>query len=491
LGRTHADMDQALQAVQSYQDAIEAADTTSADCDYNQMGIIYTQMSNVFYYNCLYREQLDCLDKAIYYGSLAKDTLGVLLAYTQKIGGYTLLQNPDSMQYVCNEVSRLFLQAGYPQLSAAVQANPVSYLIETGQIEQAHQHLMAYEHGSGFFDKDNNIQPGREIYYYHKGIYCLATCQYDSAEYYFRKELRLGKDFNNQNSASRGLSLLFQKTHRPDSAAKYALYSYEMNDSMHFHKYAHEISRMRTLYDYSRFQHQAMQEKEKAERSRNYFLTVLAIAGVFLLVIVIVSLRYRSIQIRRKQEIRKYYELIAAHDKTRKELSILLEHQAQFQLSQNEKALNSLVKQKEEELSCQEKELSHYKGQIEMMKAAEKAELGQLYKTGFYSNFVDLTDKGKAFTEDDWNKVEKYLKKHLPEFFDFLMVRRGSLTNYEYHVAMLVRLHVNPKSISNVTELDGSYVDRVRRSLLKKMFNTEGKAKVADILIRQIGQFVE
>ena len=512
FGRTYADAGQAPQAIQSYLEAAECADTTSVDCDYEQMEIIYTQMANIFYNHCLYREQLNCLDQAMYYGSLANDTLGIILAYTQKMGGYELMLKPDSMLYVCNEVFRMFQQAGYPQLAAAVLAHPVSYLIEKGKTDQAYEHLIAYERKSGYFDNKNNIQSGREIFYYNKGLYFLAICQYDSAEYYFRKELHLAKDYNNQNSGSKGLALLFQRTHRPDSAAKYALYSYAMNDSMHFYGYNREIGRMKAMYDYSRFQRQAIVEKERAEHSRNYLITVTTVAVLFLIIIVLITQSYRRLQNKRKEEERKYFELTAIHMQTKKELADLRNHQSQFHMlidqkrstdsknniegsedsiSLSENTLEELIRQKEEEVSRQERELSKYKQREEIVKNAVSAEQRLLFENAFYAQLVKKTDIGKKMTGEEWTKVETFIQTHLPDFYHFMKVRRGSLTNYEYQVALLVRLHIKPKNISGVVAIDGSYVDRVRRSLLKKLFNSEGKAKDADVLIKQIGQFME
>ena len=86
----------------------------------------------------------------------------------------------------------------------------------------------------------------------------------DSAEYYFRKELRDGKDFNNQNAAAMGLAKLYQRLHRTDSAAKYAIYAYAMNDSMYAHQATETVERMQAMYDYSRHQEEAHKESVKA-----------------------------------------------------------------------------------------------------------------------------------------------------------------------------------------------------------------------------------
>jgi tetratricopeptide (TPR) repeat protein len=47
-GRVYFDIGDAPQALECYQQAIEKADTTRDDCDYNQLMIIHGQRSEVF-----------------------------------------------------------------------------------------------------------------------------------------------------------------------------------------------------------------------------------------------------------------------------------------------------------------------------------------------------------------------------------------------------------------------------------------------------------
>ena len=59
----------------------------------------------------------------------------------------------------------------------------------------------------GLFERLGNIEKGREILLYLKGqILSWKQITLDSAEYYFRKELKDGKDFNNQNGGAKGFS---------------------------------------------------------------------------------------------------------------------------------------------------------------------------------------------------------------------------------------------------------------------------------------------
>ncbi|MBR6866765.1 MAG: hypothetical protein IKN02_00870, partial [Prevotella sp.] len=271
LGRTYADRGEAPQAIIAYNDAINSADTTNTDCDYKILCRVYAQMATVLYHQDLYRDGLEKVNRAVYYGFLAKDTLAALMAYTQKLDFYDMLQQPDSMLFASTDVYEKLRQVGYNSYAAEMLIGPIRYLTDIGDLQKARELMNRYESETGFFDAEGNICKGREVFYYHKGLYYLKACQYDSAEYCFRKELSEGKDFNNQNAGAYGLTMLFQQTHRPDSAAKYAIYSYEMNDSVYSRMSTQTVARMQAMYDYSHHQQVAQQEKERADRERMHF----------------------------------------------------------------------------------------------------------------------------------------------------------------------------------------------------------------------------
>ena len=61
-----------------------------------------------------------------------------------------------------------------------------------------------------------------------------------------------------------------------------------------------------------------------------------------------------------------------------------------------------------------------------------------------------------------------------------------AITNYVYHMSLFVRLPLKPQSIANSLGVDGSYVTRVRRSMVKKLFGVDVSSKEADMLVLQI-----
>ena len=57
--------------------------------------------------------------------------------------------------------------------------------LKLGQYDKAKDCILSYEKYSGVFDKNGNIEKGREVFYYDKGLYFMAVNQLDSAECYF------------------------------------------------------------------------------------------------------------------------------------------------------------------------------------------------------------------------------------------------------------------------------------------------------------------
>ena len=252
LGRAYHDHGEAPMALQCYQDALDYADTLSGDCDYVQLSRVFGQMAQIFYEQGLYRQHIQCEKKSIKFAWLGNDTLAALMSNEQEFLSYYELGIIDSAIIVIEEVAHKYNQYGRSVNSAISLGLAIPLLIDKREFPKAKHYMNLYESYSGRFDSHGNIEAGREIYYKTKGLYFLYTENLDSAEYYFRKELRNGSDLGNQNSAANGLALLYHKIHKPDSAAKYAIYAYTMLDSVYAQRSTKEVERMQALYDYTR-----------------------------------------------------------------------------------------------------------------------------------------------------------------------------------------------------------------------------------------------
>jgi hypothetical protein len=465
LGRTYYDTHEAPMALRCFQIASEKADTTSDDCDYRQLSRIYGQMSNIFYQQNLMERSLESGEKAIKYGWKGKDTLNTLLEMGGQVYTYERLLKKDMAVIACENVVSLLEKNGHRQLAAAFLGSIIRNLIESGQKEKAKKYMNIYEVQSGYFDNNGNIEKGREIYYYSKGQYFLASQQYDSAEYYFRKELRTGKDFNNQNAASRGLAQLFQQKHIGDSAAKYALYSYEMNDSVYARMATNEVEQMKTLYDYSHNQEIAHQEKEKAKSEH----IKAQIASVITLLIIIITIAViRRERRKHKVAISKYEQSISDLAKVQADIIKLRAHKSEYE---------HLISNKEKEVNRLNSEIYLYKEKLGKQK--ESAE-SLLIKSQEYSDLRKYAGRGVVFSDEMWHKVDVMVIDILPNFYKFISSKKLELNDHEFKVCILIRLHLTPKEVANAIGLSPSSITKIRNNMMKKLFGMEGKSKELD-----------
>lgn len=439
LGRAYQDIHDYPNALNNYQKAANHADTADIECDYALLSRVYGQMSDVFYHQNLIEEDLKFNNLAIRYAWKAKDTLAAILGMAGNIAAYKGMGKPDSALSICEQASVLARKYGYKNLSAGILGGAISILVEKDSLNKAKTFMDIYESESGFFDENHDIVKGREVYYYPKGRYYLAKEKYDSAEFFFRKELREGKDFNNQNAASRGLALLYQKTHRPDSAAKYALYCYEMNDSVYAHMATEEVERMKAMYDYSYHKRLAVQKENEAYKNRNaaFFFGML-----FLLCLLAVYIIFQHIK-RYKRE---------ADERER----LLL-----FRLAELENQLT-----------------------IKEIKDVEK----ELFDSPLINTFRMMAKSStEKPTREEWSQLRSLLRDKLPSFWNKLQECKPPLRMEEVDVCLLIRLQFKAKEIANLTGMSPQSISNIRRRLLPRVFHqSEGGSKEFDRLIMKL-----
>ena len=441
LGRAYYDMGEMPMALNAYQLAL--ADTSGTEKDYYLLTRIHAQISNIFFKQNLIDNQLKHIDLSVKYALLSHDTIGAILNNAQKTYAYERKGEIDSALYYCQQSSMLAKKHGYQKLSAGILGGAITILVEKDSLNKAKTFMDIYEPESGFFDKNHGIAKGREIYYYTKGRYYLAKEKYDSAEFFFRKELREGKDFNNQNAASRGLALLFQKTHQPDSAAKYALYSYAMNDSVYAHMATDEVERMKAMYDYNRHLKLAEAKSREAQATRS----LVWIISLFCLSIIL-----------------SLYIVILRHKKREEEM-----------VRREENLYKRLV-----ELEDSQKEKERFKRTIEQEQ--------RILNSTIAKHFRDLAQKPANLpSSTDWKSMLDMISRELPSFQALLCDNQLNLRQEEMNICMLIRLRFKPKEICNLTGLSSQNVTNIRKRLLYKIYGDEsGGSKDFDQRIMKI-----
>ena len=478
LGRCYADMHEAPMALHCYQEAISRADTTAADCDFAQLSRVYGQPALIFYQQGLYRNQLEYEDIASAYAWRGNDTLAALRCYAMKGAAYDQLQMKDSAILIYKNAVELLKLYKYNKVAAGFSGAIAKKLIDKGEMSKALPYLQEYERNSGYFNSVGIIEKGREIYYYWKGLYYLQINQLDSAEYYFRKELRTGKDFNNQNCGAYGLSLLFQQQQRYDSAAKYSHYSYAMNDSMYAYKATQEVEQAKAMYDYTRNQELAQKKeieanKERAQKERIFYVSL---GLLFLLGFIYMKWSHKK---------KEYQTLLAAHKQAESELSTLQELQSDFLANaelhkENLSRLSTLVKKKETEVEKLRLTIKKNKNADRENRLAKAAAMARMAQSDVYQSIIIKINRGNTLTAEEWIAMDRLIAEYLPSIHSFLESKRSQLSFNKYSICQLILLNVPPQRISMILGIHPSYVSKAREQMHELFFGTKGTAKQFD-----------
>ena len=470
LARAYADMGEAPAALEYFKLATEKADTTSKDCDYRQLSRVYSQMSLLFDDQRMVKEELGSIDAGVKYAYKAKDTLAAISLLSYKSCAYNWINQQDSVLYYIDYCHNLLKKHGYNNYAAGILVSSIPILAERGEIAKAQHYMNLYETESGFFDENGNIEKGREVYYYYKGLFYLAIHQPDSAIIMFKKEANF-TDFINQEGATRGLSLAYQQKHLSDSAAKYAIKSYEMNDSVYAQLSTEKVKQTEAMYDYRRNQQKAQEEERKAQLASLRFWVLLL---VLILVILIFSLYVYQL-LKRRRDVRKHYLAMLS-----KQTDLLSEIDY---LSKSKADNEYLIEKKENELERLRNELSAFQGiRQTTTPVADK----QLFDHPSHQMLMRHAVQGTSLSDEEWLQLESLIDKELPGFRDFLQKNRHLLNQREYQTCILLRLHVETKVISRMIGVSASYITKIRVKMLRDIFHLEGKAAVFDELVMNI-----
>ena len=424
LGCAYRDMGEAPAALQSYQDAVDRVDTLSSDCDYYTLCRVYAQMSDILYHQNLLPEYLKSINSSVHYSWMAKDTMMALNETVYKIVAYNDMERYDSVEYIFDEAfSQLSAYYGI-KYASRYSVLPIKSFLSMKKFDRVRNCLNNYERESGYMDSMGNVSQGHEIYYFYKGQYYLETNRLDSAELFFRKELT-AKDHNNQNAASFGLAQLYQQKSMPDSAAKYALYSYAMNDSANNELATNVIEVSQAMYNYQRFLKKADAESRKAERFNLYFLV-----SVFsFVVLVLITFVAGYVLVQKKRRLEERIELLRGY-------------------AVNQNLRDSPIAQ----------------------------QFRELLKTNPYHQ-PELKD---------WKELSAVIDREAPHFHKTLCQGDVQLSDFEYDVCMLIKIQIPLSDIARLKQCVPSYITQTRKHIFQKLFKKKGRADELDEYIMKL-----
>ena len=295
LGCAYRDMGEAPAALQSYQEAVDCADTTSSDCDYRRLMSIYGQMADIFHAQNLPEDELEICDK---YGQLAlkiQDTLLYIRNLELYVKPYFLLGDTVSMLRSLKQAQQLYINHGYYQEADAIYPVIIFIYIERDSLQKAKELMDIFESRSGLFDSEGNLSKGRGRHDELKGLFYLKNHQLDSAEVRFRR-LLLENSVSSNAEAYKGLLAVYKEKADVDSMNKYVVLFEKAVCKERDDIRTHAIHQMHSLYNYHRFLEKANAESRKAAQVKYYLILSMFLIAViiFIAIIIVLNLTHKK-----------------------------------------------------------------------------------------------------------------------------------------------------------------------------------------------------
>lgn len=470
LGCVYRDLQDAPASLDNYYKAVELADTTSASCDYALLSRIHGAMLVLYNKESSPLMSIKEAKLAAKYAWMAKDTLAAVVAYRNQVGGYYDLGNSDSVLSISLKAHDFCRKNGlitemYHGLNAIIDV-----YINRKDYKRADYYIQMMRQKSNSFITPNLVRRGSELLYYNIGRYYCGIGKVDEGIGYFRKILTADHiTFNQKEAAYRGLHIAYQLKGIPDSISKYAQLFVNANDSSYRHSTVESMYNIQSMYDYQ-------QRALKAQTENQLLWLSMALGGVVLIFVAVVVFLYIRKQMKRRKAV-----LVGINADYNKVLDEYKRSVADLKMIENN--FEQYRQKKEQEIQQMNLALNsfHQVGENENW-MTEISLLDNELVNHFHAQANGVSCK---ISDSEWEKLKSLVEKQQPDFIRFISAPDKGLTDREYLVAILVKLHFIPSELSLLLGVGSQQITNIRSRINCKLFGKSG-AKTLDTNIWRI-----
>lgn len=498
LANAYRDMKESPKELEYFQKAIDSADTLSKNCNCKLLDRIYLQKGNLYNYLLMPKQAIEALKNANKYATIANDINGMIAAKEGRITSYDMLNNSDSVFALTNDVSNSYMRLKDTVSATISRGISIFHYEKRGDYVKAKRFIDDYIVKSGRIINGKVTIPGSEQIYNMIGSYYYGVGLLDSACYFFTKELKEGKDIENQSMGYKGLMDVYQKKGCSDSIVKYANLYCLFNDSTTANETSANILRLSSMYDYNRLQNLSDRMKHKIDLRENEILFVVLIAMILFFLLYIY---YKS---KRNKEKEKYHALNAEYvNKLNMYINLKDQYESLKELkdtiqvdyhnlslkynsekTETENKISLLIdkneKQRNEIATFHNPEL--YLGNVE-----QYLESADMLKNNTIQRFHKMSLKNKKISREDWDELVIQIDTLCPNFINKLSIRCDSLSYKQIMVCVLTRLLFSPYEIMILVDFPSfQSLTNFRARLCKKLFDLNGGANDFDKKIRAL-----
>ena len=472
LGMAYSDMGEAPKAINSFQDAIDAADTTVTEFNFHQLSCVYSQMATIYHRQLLLTNEIEARNKASHYAFRANQIKWGIYDQIMSAGAYILLNKKDSAEIILRSALEQYKENGYTQEALLYSRSLIHLLVgQPDKLAEAKALMDQFETESDLFDEHHELPPSQRQYYDYKGRYFEDIHQLDSAEFYYRKIYRPKMSFVAQDPMYRGLLSVFTKRHQTDSIAKYAQLYCMANDSSIALKDRDQIAQMTAAYNYDRLQNEAHKNEVKAYRRLIGLMIALVIIVVFTIAAFLIWSYYKRKINKIKTEFIKATEdyeenlhqlqlLESTHRK------VIAEHTESYsRVYQDYKSEKSRLLEENEVLQKRIDELQNNEA------ISKHIEVSESFKKEMIVNqILNLAEKRSGpVKENFWKELIKVFGKKFPVLYNDL--RQHCDAPQTIRICILTVLDISNDDQAIMLDTTKQRVSNVRRDLNKMLFN--------------------
>ena len=435
-GRIFADLGDAPQALDYYQQALDAQPAEQMENGEwkieneesrrlaKQRGLLYSLIGTLFSYQVLYEEAIPHYIEANRWAELAKDTLDIIFNLRDIAEQYKFLHIKDSSLSYYKEGLEFAQSINSSRRIKDIKEHIASLLIENGD------YLLAKKYIQSSLDSVDTVAIS--------AVYNIASKIFrhdgktDSALFCYCKLLEYGNIYGKCN-AHRELSELALKRGDIYTASEHFHQYKLLDDSIRARDNAETVARMHAAYNYQKHEREASRLRESNARMRLWLM----LEAFFLVVSFGILLLARIRQAYRRKLERS----------TMSKVEIL--------------------------------RLSHEQGLPEKKKAQAAIEGSVIYRT-----IGQHISEGKVggLSENDWEELDQIVNSAYPNFKKKLN-ELVSLNEQDYRICLLTKINVKPIHIAQLTAHSPEAISSSRRRLYQKCTNKKGKPQDWDEII--------
>lgn len=474
ITRKLGDAPQALDYLQHALDAVQTEQYLQIEekefgMPYSLESLLYSQIGYLLNSQHLHEDAIESFKRAYEIDKINADTIGMIIALCDMGQSYEVENNEEKALYYFSNAEQLAKDT-----KDTIHLNTISYneafcLINLNRYDEAQYKLSNVAES---FIPTSHLNR----YYYTKAYFFTKTERLDSAQYYYHKL----SVFGNEDMRLQ-IKLWFAdqeiKQKHPEEAIEYLRQYINGINEVSKNSNAEATALAHSLYNYQLREKENNQLKLHNAKIRIY-LTI-AITSVILLIVVLISIL--KIHSQKREKAQQQFLHLQLQQK-QKEL------ESELTLQKNTQRIQEL----EAKITITSSEKDIMQKELESLKlATQHAELGK-QRNQIFKQMLDVSPvtfminerelQGNVLSAEDWEVIEDFFKANNPYFVSTLLSLH-TFTTIEWHVTLLIKLRLNPKSVGILIPTSQSSVSSIRRRLFEKIFKKKGSCSDYDNFI--------